>query len=213
MKKKKATPNAMSVPSRLASTVGKKRTSAFVVSWKLEVECSLFSKPHKITSRTAFKLAMGGIFDYEIPLLHPLVVHFPIALILAGTAAVVAWAVTPKAFWYRVGALALAAGAVASLAAYLTGEAAEDAAEDVPIVDEFVHLHEDLGLYTLGVNVIALVALVLVQPGALFGGEEIARAPSALIRWAVGVLALASAVLVALTSHIGGIMVWGVPVG
>jgi uncharacterized membrane protein len=156
---------------------------------------------------------MGGIFEYEIPLLHPLVVHFPIAMILVGAAAVVVWAVIPQVFWYRVGALALAGGAVSSLAAYLTGEAAEDAAQDVPIVDEFVHLHEDLGLYTLAMTVVALVVLVLAHPSALFGGEENTRSPSTLIRWGVGVLALAAAFLVALTSHVGGIMVWGVPTG
>ena len=156
---------------------------------------------------------MGGLFDYEIPILHPLVVHFPIALIFAGAAAVVGWAVVPRPFWYRVGALGLSAGAVASLIAYVTGEAAEDAAEDVPIVDRYVDLHEDLGLYTLAVSVAATIGLVLVQPAILFGEDHAGKTPAPVLRWAVAVLALAAAVLVAWTSHIGGIMVWGVPSG
>jgi uncharacterized membrane protein len=151
------------------------------------------------------------MFEYEIPLLHPLAVHFPIAFILAGTASVLAWSISQRPFWYRVGALAFAGGLISAFAAYLTGEAAEDAAEDVPIVEEFVHLHEDLALYTLGVTVVTLVALALAQPGLLWGTNEAATRTGLLARWGVVVLAVAAAVLIAWTSHVGGIMVWGVP--
>lgn len=154
---------------------------------------------------------MGSVFDYEIPILHPIAVHFPIALILLGTAAVVAWALTPRIFWYRVGVLSFLTGAIAALVAYLTGEAAEEAAEDVPIVDEFVDLHEDLAIYTLATTVLTLVALVVAQPGSLAGETLCSSDTPTPLRWAIGALALAAALLVVWTSHVGGIMVWGVP--
>ncbi|MFV1980342.1 MAG: DUF2231 domain-containing protein [Rhodothermia bacterium] len=155
---------------------------------------------------------MGPLFEYEIPLLHPLLVHFPIALILVGAAIVVAWAANPRPLWYRVSVLAFAGGAAAAVAAYLTGEAAEDAARDVPIVEEIVHIHENLAIYTLAATIVTLVALVVTQPRLLSGrdsGDQVS-APAPTIRWIVAAVALTAAVLVAWTSHLGGIMVWGV---
>jgi uncharacterized membrane protein len=152
------------------------------------------------------------MFDYEIPILHPLMVHFPIAFILAGTAALLGWAISRNPFWYRVGALAYLAGLLAAFAAYLTGEAAEDAAEDVPIVEELVHLHEDLALYTLGAAVVILVALAAANPGLIWPQQTTpTRSDKPLVRWGLVVLGLVAAALVAWTSHIGGLMVWGVP--
>lgn len=153
---------------------------------------------------------MSPLIEYQIPILHPLLVHFPIALILVGAAAVVAWALIPVTFWYRVSVLAFAAGAATSVAAYLTGEAAEDAAEDVPIVEELVHLHEDLAIYTLAATILTLVSLVVAHPSLLSGDTGTEKVPPAGVRWAVAAIAIAAAVLVAWTSHLGGIMVWGV---
>jgi len=153
---------------------------------------------------------MDPLLEYEIPILHPLLVHFPITLILVGAAAVIAWAVVPRPFWYRIGLLAFAGGAATSVAAYLTGEAAEEAAEDVPIVDELVHLHEDLAIYTLAATVLTLVALVVSQPRLLSGNAEDGQIPAVGVRWAVAAVAIAAAILIAWTSHLGGIMVWGV---
>ena len=154
---------------------------------------------------------MQPIFDYEIPLSHPLVVHFPITLILVGTAAVALWAARGGVFWYRVSALAFAGGALSSIAAFLTGEDAEDAAEDVPIVDEIVHLHEDFAIYAMVSAIATLMMLVLISPQTLFGSEaEQTRQPAGWVRWGIAAVAVVSAVLIAWTSHLGGIMVWGV---
>lgn len=153
---------------------------------------------------------MRPLLEYEIPVLHPLLVHFPIALIVVGAAAVVAWAIIPNTFWYRVGVLAFVGGAASSIAAYLTGEAAEEAAEGVPIVEEIVHLHEDMAIYTLAATILTLVALIVSQPTLLSGPGSDDRVPAVGVRWAVAAVALLAAVLVAWTSHLGGIMVWGV---
>ena len=94
----------------------------------------------------------------------------------------------------------------------MTGEDADDFAEGTPIVDELVHLHEDMGIYTLAAAVTTLVSLIVVQPKALFGGgSELNKVPVSAVRWGVAALALTAAVLVAWTAHLGGIMVWGVP--
>lgn len=153
---------------------------------------------------------MEPLRTYEIPILHPLVVHFPIALVLAGTAAVLIWMSKPTPFWYRCATLAYLAGALAATAAYFTGEAAEEAAQDVPIVDEIVGLHETMAIFTLAATLVTLLALVLTRPKLLSGVAD-EPPPVRGVRIAIGALAVAAAVLVSLTSHLGGLMVWGVP--
>ena len=153
---------------------------------------------------------MEPLQSYEIPILHPIAVHFPIALLLAGTAAVLLWAARPSAFWYRCAALGYLTGSLATIAAYFTGEAAEDAAEDVPIVEEIVDLHEEMAIWTLAAALVTLLAIVLVRPRLLSGSNDLPP-PTLPARVAVSVLAVTSAVLVAWTSHLGGLMVWGVP--
>jgi uncharacterized membrane protein len=153
---------------------------------------------------------MEPLQTYEIPLLHPIAVHFPIVLLTIGTVAVLFWAARPSAFWYRCAALAYLAGSLGTIAAYFTGEAAEDAAEDVPIVEEIVDLHEEMAIWTLAAALVTLLAIVLANPRMLSGSDEQTH-PKLPVRAAISLLAIISAVLVAWTSHLGGLMVWGVP--
>jgi hypothetical protein len=92
----------------------------------------------------------------------------------------------------------------------MRGDAAEDAGEDVPIVDEIVHLHEDLAIYAMAGAIITLLMLVVVSPQTLFGSEDESAEAASWIRWGIAAVALVSTVLIAWTSHLGGIMVWGV---
>lgn len=151
---------------------------------------------------------MLPIETYEIPLLHPLVVHFPIVLILVGAVAVVTWAVRDSVFWHHVATLAFGVGAASAFLAYLTGEDARHASEDVPIVEDVVELHEDLAIITLFAAAITLVALLIAN---LWRHESPDRSHVAAVRWTIAALAVTAGVLVAWTAHLGGIMVWGVP--
>jgi len=153
---------------------------------------------------------MEPIATYEIPILHPLVVHFPIALLTVGTAAVLIWAARPSTFWYRFGAMAYLGGALATVAAYFTGEDAEHFGEGVPIVEEVVETHETFAIVTLAIAVVTLLALVLANPKALSSDESLPH-PGTTTRYSIALLAIATAILIAWTSHLGGIMVWGVP--
>lgn len=148
---------------------------------------------------------MDAVFQYEIPLLHPLAVHFPLALLLVGAAVVATWAVRGTDFWHRCGLLLFAAGFAGALFAYFTGETLKEQSEGTPIVDELVALHEDAALWTLILSGATLLALV----GVLFWSRR-DRLPT-WARWLLAALALAAAGAVAWTGHIGGTMVWGVP--
>lgn len=153
---------------------------------------------------------------YSIPYLHPLAVHFPLVLLLLGAGVAVLYAALGRPVWRQAALALFALGAVSAYVAHETGHELEHAMEGEPIVDAVVETHETMADYTMWTA--AFTALV-------FGGLSVAlrqraRREPALDRreplvWRVGALvpALAAALLVAYTAHLGGLMVWGVPAG
>jgi uncharacterized membrane protein len=150
---------------------------------------------------------MDQVFQYEIPVLHPILVHFPVVLILIAAIFGGIWA-----FRNSTGAL-LSAVAIQSLAvlmttfAYLTGEEMEDRGEGVPIVDLLAGIHEQAALSTLILSTSTLAVLLLV----LFMKRRgmIHRGSHRPLRILLVLLGIASVLAVAWTAHVGGTMVWG----
>jgi uncharacterized membrane protein len=157
---------------------------------------------------------METVFEYRIPVLHPLVVHFPLALLLASALAAVVWMFRGTAFWRRCLLFVLSLGTAGALLAYFTGDAMEEQSEGVPLVDALGELHEQMGLFTL------LAALAACAGVAVFSfrqerqhsrhwRSQVPRDPI-LYRLVLGLVVCIAAALVAWTAHIGGTMVWGV---
>ncbi len=148
--------------------------------------------------------------DLDIPYWHPLVVHFPIALVLFGAAAAAVYAALGRAFWRGVALLGFATGSLGAWAAVWSGEAIEEGVGGMPVVEALVERHEDLGEWTLWVSLAAFVALAGATGWAWRTGRTPAERDPVALRLVALVLALAAAVLVVLTGHLGGQMVWGV---
>ncbi|MEM1044328.1 MAG: DUF2231 domain-containing protein [Bacteroidota bacterium] len=146
--------------------------------------------------------------DLTIPYWHPAVVHFPIALLLFGAAAAVVYGALGRAFWRGVALLAFAAGTAGAWAAVRTGKTIYEAVEGEPVVEALVGRHQALADWTLWVS----AAVLAVLAGAAVWTRRTGRAgPDPLVlRLAVTGLAVAAAVLVAMTGRLGGQMVWGV---
>ncbi len=151
---------------------------------------------------------MDQVFQYEIPVLHPVVVHFPIVLVLLAAVAAVVWLLRDRMAWLVAASYIQAVGLIGSVIAFLSGEALEEQSEGVPIVDELVDLHEEAALvaaWLIGISVAAFLAATYLtrrdtsRPGSPFWLRTLAT-----------LLAAAAAVAVAWTAHIGGTMVWGV---
>ncbi|MEJ5252887.1 MAG: hypothetical protein HPY54_02875 [Chthonomonadetes bacterium] len=152
---------------------------------------------------------------YQIPILHPVLVHFPIAFLLLAAVTALAWLGWGTRFWRNVTLILLIAGFAGGLGAYFTGEAAEEFAEGSARVEQFGKQHESFALLTLMTAGLALFLLAgyvgvtrRMSPSDNPGEKDMLMA-----RVVVAVLAVASAVLVARTGHLGGLMVWGQPVG
>jgi uncharacterized membrane protein len=126
--------------------------------------------------------------------LHPLLVHFPIALILLAAAAevfAVAMAARP---WHVVAIACLRVGAISAVVAAAAGWLMAR----MPGVDPSATLewHRWLGTLTAATAVMAVMVTT--------AGER----PMA-TRWIQWMALLAAALCVAATGHLGGTLVWG----
>lgn len=151
---------------------------------------------------------MRELFDYSMPVLHPVVVHFPIVLTIAAAFCAWVWLGSDRLVWLRAVIWVTAAAFAGALAAYFTGETMEEQSEGVPVVETFVETHETLGLVTtITLGVLVVLALFVLRAAE----RDVSRAGGApALRWSVAIVVTAAAGLVALTAHLGGLMVWGV---
>ena len=125
---------------------------------------------------------------------HPLLVHFPIALVLAAAAAELLVIVTPRQAWRTVAVANIRAGAAMGVVTVLTGWLFAS-----PLMDANPSLewHRWVGMAgAAGAIGAALLSLRL---------HVSSRRPAFVYRVTLFVTAL----LVAITGHLGGTLVWG----
>lgn len=147
---------------------------------------------------------------FGIPYLHPVLVHFPVAFLILAALTSLIWLLNGKPFWRQTTALLLLAGVLGGFAAYYTGDDVAEAFKDKPAVKALVNRHEDAALWTMIAGCIAAAAFIAASVSAadkerkgLDGPDRKLR-----IRALLFLLALATAVLVGYTGHLGGSMVW-----
>ncbi len=128
---------------------------------------------------------------------HPMLVHFPVALILAGYLAEIAYLVSKKDHFLLAGFWLLILGAISAAVAYLTGHLFTG--EMTGPAGEIKSHHEFFATFTL----------VLVMVNALFNiylktmGKE-----KPAFQWLTFGLYTLSAITVAITGYYGGILVY-----
>ncbi len=147
---------------------------------------------------------------YEIPVWHPFVVHFPIALLLLGGGVAVVYAATGRTLWRAVTGLLVSVGTLGAWAANATGETLYAHVEGAPIVEELVGRHELFGKWTLALGAAATLVWLGVLAWRRRSGRAFDEPDPLAVRLVLAALVLAAAVLVALTGRLGGVMVWGV---
>lgn len=157
---------------------------------------------------------MDLLTQYEIPYLHPLAVHFPIVLLLLAGAVGMIYLVRGTAVWRHAAVVLLALGAAGAFWAQETGESLEGDVRGEPMVEAILDTHEEAAEWTLWSALLALIAFAAasVWLRRLPAPTEVGKQDPVLFRAALAAVALVPAVLVAYTGHLGGLMVWGVPV-
>lgn len=125
---------------------------------------------------------------------HPLLVHFPIALVLAAAGAELAVIVAPRQAWRTVAVANIRAGAALGVVSAITGWLFATS----PVVDLTTSLewHRWVGMASAW--------------GAI-GAALLSWRQASSRRWAFAyrVTLFVTAFLVAITGHLGGTLVWG----
>jgi uncharacterized membrane protein len=127
--------------------------------------------------------------------LHPLLIHFPIALVIAAALAEGAAIVTADEGWRTVAVENVRAGAVFALLTTVAGWRLALAPE--MDVSPLLEWHRWLGTVAAGAALAAALATGGVRRRSALGGR--------LYRIAL----FTAGVLVAVTGHVGGLLVWG----
>jgi len=127
--------------------------------------------------------------------LHPLLVHFPIGLVLMAALAEVVALTTGLSGWRTVALANLRAGAVFTIGAAIAGWRL--AASPAIAAGSSLESHRWLGV----------IAAVAVVGAALAAGGARSRTPLAV--WGYRIALFWAAMLVGLTGHLGGLLVWG----
>jgi uncharacterized membrane protein len=148
---------------------------------------------------------------YTIPVLHPLVVHFPVAYLTAAGGIGAVWLLSGRPVWRIVTAVLLGLGILGAIAALLTGDDMEEFAHGDRVVRELVDTHETMGMIATIVAGTALGLLLAAWLAGRLPRKASGQRDPLWVRLAVGALALAAAGLVLYTGHLGGTMVWGQP--
>jgi uncharacterized membrane protein len=142
--------------------------------------------------------------------LHPLIVHFPIALLLIAPLFIIAGAVLQpgKGRAYLAAAMILLlAGTAAIYVAIGTGEAAGKLAERVPGVEQVIETHESLAERTRAVFTVLSVIFAALLAVPRFLKKNDTRLTTTVLPLAFLVLYGGGALLLVNTAHNGGRLV------
>jgi len=141
--------------------------------------------------------------------IHPLVVHFPIALLLVAPLLIVIGLLFPKSGkCFHVAALVLMVlGVIAAWVAVNTGELAADLADRMPPVGPAIERHEELAETTATVFTVLTVVFAALVFGPSFLKNPLSRTVILPIFIVFLLVYLGCTSILAKTAHRGGLLV------
>ena len=132
------------------------------------------------------------MFGLEI---HPAIVHFPIALSVVGALAAVAYLFLRKEWLRWFAPVLLSIALMGAVAAYFTGESAEDRAEKIGVPENLIQLHEERGIWGLW-----MVGLAAFLSWVTHGKRQAV--------WLSSLIAVMATSVILYTGHVGGKLVF-----
>lgn len=147
--------------------------------------------------------------------LHPLVIHFPIALLLVAPILVVAGMTLPRhgTGLFIAAFILMLIGTVATYFAVATGEAAAQFAEQVPRASTILERHEELAASTRVIFTVLTVLFAAILLGPSIAKRSFGRRSSFVLNAAFLLLYSAGALILINVAHQGGRLVHEFGVG
>ncbi len=137
------------------------------------------------------------MFDFSH--VHPMLVHFPIALLILGFLAEVAGLASKKKFFGDAAFLLLLTGALGAVAAVLSGSFAAGGLEEAGTLKNAVETHESAAELAMWLGIIA---------AAFRSGLVLMKKYSGTLKYVSAVLFLAAVLAVARAGYYGGELVF-----
>jgi len=131
--------------------------------------------------------------------LHPMIVHFPIALVIIGFLSDVIGLLTKRKFFASAGLYLIILGTAGTVAAYLTGGLAGDGIEEAGALGAALHTHESAALLAIWTMVIL---------ASLRTTLAITRRMTGWLQWVMVILLAFGVGTVARTGYYGGNLVY-----
>ena len=130
--------------------------------------------------------------------LHAMIIHFPIALLMAGFFSEILGLITKKEFFKNAAIFLLFLGAIGAIAAYVSGNMAGDGIEEGPLKNP-LELHEQAATVTVWLSIVT----ALLRGIVLFFKYN-----RRWVNWVFIILFTALAGSVATTGYLGGQLVY-----
>jgi uncharacterized membrane protein len=131
--------------------------------------------------------------------MHPMVIHFPIALLLVACFCEALHLILRRDFFHRAAELNLGLAILGTVVAVALGWVLAANTHDIPMDQRYlVTWHRWLGISALVISIVAFVAL------------HMSRLHHRVWIWLYWGLLLVAGLLIGLTGHIGGELVYGV---
>jgi len=131
--------------------------------------------------------------------LHPVIIHFPIALLIIGFLADIIGMVFKKEFFTKAGFYLLILGTIGVIAAYLSGNIAGEGVEEAGSLKQALENHEHAAELSLWLMVAAAVVRLAVVAAKKYTG---------VFKYAALVLFLAGVLSIIRTGYYGGELVY-----
>lgn len=131
--------------------------------------------------------------------IHPMIVHFPIALLIFGFLADLINVIFKKDFFGKAGLYLLIFGTLGVIAAYISGNIAGDGLTEAGPLKNAIESHQDAALISLWIMSITSVLRI---------GFIMIRKYEGAFKWAVLILFFIGVVSIARTGYFGGELVF-----
>jgi len=141
--------------------------------------------------------------------IHPLLVHFPIALLLVAPLFVIVGLVffRHRKPYFVSALLLMALGTLGAYLAVSSGEAGATLVERTPAISKALEDHEELAETTRLIFTILTVVFAVLVIAPVFLRKEIGRFPITILNVVFLVLYLSGTIVLADTAHMGGLLV------